>query len=157
MLPVVATFKRTARQIVLYSVLLVACTALFAAVGHMGPFYVRLGRTPRCWLPAHGGPVAAPDDREGRDGDVPLLDHLPDLAVRRHGCRRGDPSPLTCVETKVWSFAFVGCVLAGLLAFGLFGSGGATRIEDAGFVCRRSRVAARWSCRSSEVSSLSLS
>ena len=39
MLPVVATFKRTARQIVLYSVLLVAFTALFAAVGHMGPFY----------------------------------------------------------------------------------------------------------------------
>jgi protoheme IX farnesyltransferase len=40
MLPVVATFKRTARQIVLYSVLLVACTLFFAAVGHMGPVYV---------------------------------------------------------------------------------------------------------------------
>jgi protoheme IX farnesyltransferase len=40
MLPVVATFKRTARQIVLYSVLLVACTLFFAAVGHMGPLYV---------------------------------------------------------------------------------------------------------------------
>jgi heme o synthase len=41
MLPVVATFKRTARQIVVYSVLLVACSLLFAAVGHMGPlFYI---------------------------------------------------------------------------------------------------------------------
>jgi heme o synthase len=40
MLPVVATFKRTARQIVFYSVLLVAFTLLFAAVGHMGPVYV---------------------------------------------------------------------------------------------------------------------
>ena len=40
MLPVVATFKRTARQILFYSVLLVAFTLLFAAVGHMGPVYV---------------------------------------------------------------------------------------------------------------------
>ncbi len=39
MLPVVATFKRTARQIVFYSVLLVACTLVFAEVGHMGIFY----------------------------------------------------------------------------------------------------------------------
>jgi protoheme IX farnesyltransferase len=40
MLPVVATFKRTARQIVLYSVLLVACTLFFAGVGHMGITYI---------------------------------------------------------------------------------------------------------------------
>jgi heme o synthase len=40
MLPVVATFKRTARQIVFYSVLLVACTLFFAAVAHMGITYV---------------------------------------------------------------------------------------------------------------------
>jgi len=40
MLPVVATLKRTARQILLYTVLLVAVTLLFAAVGHMGPLYV---------------------------------------------------------------------------------------------------------------------
>ncbi len=39
MLPVVATFKRTARQILFYSVILVACTLVFAAVGHMGIFY----------------------------------------------------------------------------------------------------------------------
>jgi protoheme IX farnesyltransferase len=39
MLPVVATFKRTARQILFYSVLLVACTLVFAEVGHMGIFY----------------------------------------------------------------------------------------------------------------------
>jgi heme o synthase len=40
MLPVVATFKRTARQIILYSILLVACSLLFAAVGHMGLLFI---------------------------------------------------------------------------------------------------------------------
>ncbi len=50
---------------------------------------------PRSGLLAHGAPPSAPDEREGGYGDVPLLDHLPDIAVRRHGCRRGDPSPLT--------------------------------------------------------------
>jgi len=40
MLPVVATFARTARQIFLYSVALVAVTVLFAVVGHMGPTYL---------------------------------------------------------------------------------------------------------------------
>ncbi|MHB8439630.1 MAG: heme o synthase [Acidimicrobiales bacterium] len=39
MLPVVATFVRTARQILLYTVLLVLVTVLFAAVGHMGALY----------------------------------------------------------------------------------------------------------------------
>jgi protoheme IX farnesyltransferase len=39
MLPVVATMGRTAGRIVLYTVLLVAVTLLFAAVGHMGPLY----------------------------------------------------------------------------------------------------------------------
>jgi protoheme IX farnesyltransferase len=40
MLPVVATLKRTARQILVYTVLLVAVTLVFAAVGHMGILYV---------------------------------------------------------------------------------------------------------------------
>ena len=40
MLPVVATLERTARQILVYTVLLVAVTLLFAAVGHMGVLYV---------------------------------------------------------------------------------------------------------------------
>jgi protoheme IX farnesyltransferase len=40
MLPVVATLKNTARQILVYTVLLVAVTLLFAAVGHMGVLYV---------------------------------------------------------------------------------------------------------------------
>jgi protoheme IX farnesyltransferase len=39
MLPVVATLKRTARQILVYTVLLVAITLVFAAVGHMGVLY----------------------------------------------------------------------------------------------------------------------
>ncbi|MGA2519794.1 MAG: heme o synthase [Acidimicrobiales bacterium] len=40
MLPVVATFRRTARQILLYTVVLVALTVLFAPVGHMGALYL---------------------------------------------------------------------------------------------------------------------
>jgi protoheme IX farnesyltransferase len=40
MLPVVATLERTARQILLYTVALVAVTVLFAAVGHMGALYL---------------------------------------------------------------------------------------------------------------------
>ena len=40
MLPVVSTLKNTARQILVYTVLLVAVTLLFGAVGHMGVLYV---------------------------------------------------------------------------------------------------------------------
>jgi len=40
MLPVVATFARTARQILLYTFLLVAATLVFGAVGHMGGLYI---------------------------------------------------------------------------------------------------------------------
>ena len=40
MLPVVATFAKTARQILVYTFLLVALTLVFAVVGHMGPLYI---------------------------------------------------------------------------------------------------------------------
>jgi protoheme IX farnesyltransferase len=40
MLPVVATLKRTAGQILAYTVLLVAVTVVFAVVGHMGVLYL---------------------------------------------------------------------------------------------------------------------
>ncbi len=40
MLPAVATFKRTAREILLYSVILVAVSLLLAAVGHLGVIYI---------------------------------------------------------------------------------------------------------------------
>jgi len=40
MLPAVATFKRTAREILLYSVILVAVSLLLAAVGHLGVVYI---------------------------------------------------------------------------------------------------------------------
>ncbi|MDA8296938.1 MAG: heme o synthase [Actinomycetota bacterium] len=39
MLPVVATFAKTARQILLYTALLVGLTVLFGFVGHMGALY----------------------------------------------------------------------------------------------------------------------
>jgi protoheme IX farnesyltransferase len=40
MLPAVATFKRTAREILLYSVILVAVSLLLAAVAHLGAVYI---------------------------------------------------------------------------------------------------------------------
>jgi protoheme IX farnesyltransferase len=40
MLPAVATFKRTAREILLYTVLLVGVSLLLAAVGHLGVIYI---------------------------------------------------------------------------------------------------------------------
>jgi protoheme IX farnesyltransferase len=40
MMPVVATLKRTAGQIIIYTVLLVAISVAFAAVGHMGLLYL---------------------------------------------------------------------------------------------------------------------
>ena len=40
MLPVVASFGRTASRILVYTVLLVAVTLLFSAVGHMGALYL---------------------------------------------------------------------------------------------------------------------
>ncbi|MGH9017921.1 MAG: heme o synthase, partial [Acidimicrobiales bacterium] len=40
MMPVVTTLRRTAAQILVYTVLLVGVTVLFAAVGHMGALYL---------------------------------------------------------------------------------------------------------------------
>jgi len=40
MLPAVATFKRTARGIIVYSLLLVAVSLVLAAVAHLGPVYL---------------------------------------------------------------------------------------------------------------------
>lgn len=40
MLPVVATFKRTAQEILVYTVLLVGISLLLAVVAHLGPIYV---------------------------------------------------------------------------------------------------------------------
>jgi heme o synthase len=40
MLPAVATFKRTAQEILLYSVILVGVSLLLAAVGHLGVVYI---------------------------------------------------------------------------------------------------------------------
>jgi protoheme IX farnesyltransferase len=40
MLPAVATFTRTAREILLYTVLLVGVSLLLAAVGHLGVIYI---------------------------------------------------------------------------------------------------------------------
>jgi protoheme IX farnesyltransferase len=40
MLPAVATFKRTAREILFYSVILLGVSLLLAVVGHLGAIYL---------------------------------------------------------------------------------------------------------------------
>ncbi|MGH9090760.1 MAG: heme o synthase [Acidimicrobiales bacterium] len=63
MLPVVASMRRTTREILLYTVLLVAVTLLFSAVAHMGVLYtvaaavlgaVFIGMAGRLWQRARG-------------------------------------------------------------------------------------------------------
>jgi protoheme IX farnesyltransferase len=70
MLPVVASMLRTTREILVYTVLLVAVSLLFAAVAHMGPIYtvtaavlgaVFVGMAGRLWTRARG------DRATGRD------------------------------------------------------------------------------------------
>ena len=88
MLPAVATFRRTAVEILVYTVLLVGVSLLLASVAHLGPVYVvgRLG--PRGGVHRPVRPALAPEDPQGGHAAVQLLDHLPDPAVRAHGRRR---------------------------------------------------------------------
>ena len=87
MLPAVATFRRTAREIIVYSVLLVAVSLVLAAVAHLGAVYmvsavvlgvVFVALALRLWLRGHA---------QGGHAAVQLLDHLPHAAVRDHGGR----------------------------------------------------------------------
>ncbi|MGH9109109.1 MAG: heme o synthase [Acidimicrobiales bacterium] len=70
MLPVVASLRRTAREIVLYTALLVAVSLVFAAVGSMGPIYtataaatglVYLAMSCRLWGRARSGRATGGD------------------------------------------------------------------------------------------------
>ncbi len=96
MLPVVASMKRTTREILLYTVLLVGISLLFGPVAHLGLVYMVIAgvlgagfmiMTTRLWSLARRGA----GDRERRHAGVQLLHHVPDGAVRRHGGRRVDP------------------------------------------------------------------
>ena len=144
MLPAVATFKRTAREILVYSVVLVAVSLLLAPVAHSGS-------STWCRRRAGGGvrrpgPAAvAPGHPEGGHAAVQLLDHLPDAALRAHGGRHlhqalsestappappadgagppsspSDPPPAPVPGPRRLRAFLIGCVIAALLAVVLF-------------------------------------
>ena len=90
MLPVVASMKRTTREIVLYTVRWWRCRLLFGPVAHLGPDLHGRRRPPRGRVPLHDhAPVAPGPDRPGHrsrgHAGLQLLHHLPDGAVRGHG------------------------------------------------------------------------
>ena len=60
MLPVVASMKRTTREIVLYTVALVAVSLVFGPVAHLGRHLHRFGRRARRRVLVHDHPAVAP-------------------------------------------------------------------------------------------------
>ena len=93
MLPVVKGIPETTRQIGLYTILMVAISLVLWAVARMGVVYLGGRRHPRRHVPVAGVPaVAARHVGGGVDGrsdpPVPLLDLVPDAAVRGGGGRR---------------------------------------------------------------------
>ena len=93
MLPVVKGIPETTRQIGLYTILMVAISLVLWAVARMGVVYLGGRRHPRRDVPVAGlSPVAARNVGGGVDGrrdpPVPLLDLVPDAAVRGGGGRR---------------------------------------------------------------------
>ena len=90
MLPVVASMKRTTREIVLYTVALVAVSLLVGPVAHLGAIYTVFGRRARRRVLVHDHPAVAPGPprpghRARGHAGLQLLHHLPDGAVRGHG------------------------------------------------------------------------
>ncbi len=92
MMPVVATFRRTAIEILVYTVIMVGLTLALAPVAHLGTALCGVCRPPRDRLHRHGRPAVDAGHPEGVDAAVQLLDHVPDAAVRRHGGRRLRPA-----------------------------------------------------------------
>ena len=93
MLPVVKGIPETTRQIGLYTILMVAISLVLWAVARMGVIYLGRRGRPRCDVPVAGlWPVAARNVGGGVDGrrdpPVPLLDLVPDAALRRGRGRR---------------------------------------------------------------------
>ena len=87
MLPAVATFKRTAREILFYSVVLVAVSLLLAAVARLGVIYVVSASVLGVGVRRPGRAAVAAGHPEGGHAAVQLLDHLPHPAVRADGGR----------------------------------------------------------------------
>ena len=87
MLPAVATFKRTAREILFYSVVLVGGVAAAGRGGQARCHLHRVGVGAGRVLRPLGGATVATGHAQGGDAAVQLLDHLSDLALRADGGR----------------------------------------------------------------------
>ena len=90
MLPVVRGERETARQIVLYSLVLVAATLLPWALGRRRPALRRLRARARRRLRLARRAAAARHDAAARDAPLPLLAPVPRAALRGAGRGRGD-------------------------------------------------------------------
>ncbi len=88
MLPVVRGDRETARQILLYSIGLVAFTLVGRPLARAGVH--RLGPRPRSRARRAGGPAPARPLGRPRTGAVPLLSRLPRAPLRRGGDRPPD-------------------------------------------------------------------
>ncbi len=88
MLPVTHGVPETTRQIALYSVLMVCLTLIFFAVARMGLRLPGWRAGARRAVPAAGLRHVARRDRCTGGPAVPLLDHVPDRAIRADHRRR---------------------------------------------------------------------
>ena len=90
MLPVVRGEAETARQIVLYTIVLVAVSLLLLPAAGMGLDLPRCGDRARRDVPVGRASAASRcGQRTGRHPPLPLLDQLPDAPLRRRRRRRG--------------------------------------------------------------------
>ncbi len=85
MLPSVATFTRTALQILAYSVALVAVSVVLAPVADLGPVYVVADGPPRGGVHSHGHSVVGAPNPPGGHAAVQILDHVPGSPIRPDG------------------------------------------------------------------------
>jgi len=93
MMPVVQSISRTTWQMLAYSVATVAASAGFGVVAHMHWIYWGVAVLAGAGLCRALRPDAGDQDGGSGHEGLPLVHHLPEPALRRHG--RGRPRPLS--------------------------------------------------------------
>jgi protoheme IX farnesyltransferase len=99
MLPVVAGERSTARQILVYAVVLVGVTLLLWPAAHTGPIYPRRGRRPRRVVRRRGGASPTPHLERERDAALQGVGVLPRAVVR--GVGGGHVGAVRRVRTRI--------------------------------------------------------
>ncbi len=92
MLPSVADMGKVTRQILYYTVALVALSFVLVPTAHLGLVYTRLSLRARRRLHRPDGPPLAGSEPGKGDEGVRFLDHVPHRGVSRHGSGRRRPS-----------------------------------------------------------------